>query len=113
MISDYYTETFTVEAASSTVSALGSWNPTWTTAGTIKGWIDQIRGDEQQIAAQWAEKATHIVGCSSTCSWVQNNHRIKDSASKIYRVLDIDNPLRRNHHLEILLEYNAADNRST
>lgn len=113
MISDYYDQTFTVESASSTVSALGSWNPTWSTAGTILGWIDQITGNEYRLPAQVLEKATHVIGCSSTCSWVQTNHRIKDSDGYLYRVLTVDNPLRMGHHLEIILEYNGADNRST
>jgi hypothetical protein len=118
MISDFYTESLTVEAQTSaaSVATIGSWKPTWGTLGTIKGFIDyatQGSGREAHIAAQWIDKATHIMGCSSTCSWIKNYHRIKDSDSLIYRVLHVDNPIRRNHHLEILLEYNESDNLST
>ena len=115
MISDYYTKTFTVEGATtaSQTSAIGSWAPVLGTVGTFKGFMDYLSGQEQAVAAQYIDKATHIIGCSSTCSWVYNYHRIKDSDSKIYRVLHTDNPVYRDHHLEILLEYNESDNLST
>ena len=113
MIQDYYTESFTVEAPTSAKATIGSWAPTWASAGTFKGWIDYLSGRESQISAQFVDRATHIIGCSSTCGWILNKHRIKDSDSKIYRVLHVDNPIRRSHHLEILLEYTGTDNLST
>jgi len=114
-IQDYFTESFTVESqtTASAVSAMGSWKPTYGTLGTFKGFIDYLTGRETNISAQYIDKATHIVGCPSTCTWIHNNHRILDSDSKIYRVLHTDNPIRRSHHLEILLEYNESDNLST
>jgi len=113
MVSDYYTNLFTVEKNSSAVATIGSWAPVWSTLGTFYGWIDYISGQEQMIAAQYIGKASHIIGCSSTVSWVTSAHRIKDSDSKIYRILNVDNPLRKSHHMEFLLEYNETDNLST
>ena len=117
MITDYFTESFTVESQTTAASksAIGSWNPTWGTLGTFKGFMDynDMAGPERQRADQYIEKATHVVGCPSTCTWIKTYHRIKDSDSKIYRVLNTDNPIRRSHHLEILLEYNRSDNLST
>ncbi len=116
MISDFYTESFTVETPSSAKSTIGSWAPTWSTLGTFKGFIDYAmitKGREARISAQYLDRATHIIGCSSTCTWVLNKHRILDSDSLIYRVLHVDNPIRRNHHLEILLEYVGSDNLSS
>jgi len=113
MIEDFYTESFTVEAATTAKATIGSWAPTWASAGTFKGWIDYLFGKDVQVSAQFADKASHIIGCSSTCSWIKNYHRILDSDSKKYRVLHVDNPVRRSHHLEILLEYNESDNLST
>jgi hypothetical protein len=114
MISDYYTQNFTVEAETTdNKAAIGSWAPTWATLGTFKGWMDYLTGRESLAAAQFIDKATHMIGCSSTNSWILPSHRIKDSDSKIYRVLHVDNPIRRDHHLEIILEYNESDNLST
>jgi hypothetical protein len=116
MISDYYTESFTVEQKSSAKSTIGSWAPVWSPLGTFKGFIDYaviVSGRESHIGAQFIDKATHVIGCASTNSWILPSHRIKDSDSKIYRVLHVDNPIRRDHHLEILLEYNESDNLST
>ena len=115
MIEDYYTEAFTVEAqtTAATRSGIGSYKPTWGTLGTIMGFMDYLTGREVAVSAQYVEKASHIIGCSSTCTWVRNYHRIKDSDNKVYRVLHVDNPVRRSHHLEILLEYNETDNLST
>lgn len=116
MISDYYNKTFTVESQTATVSTIGSWKPTWATLGTFKGFMDYAMitsGREMHVAAQWIDKATHIIGCSSTNSWILPKHRIKDANSKIYRVLHCDNPMNRDHHIEILLEYNESDNLST
>ena len=115
MIEDYFTETFTVEAqtTAASVSAIGSYKPTWGTLATITGFMDYLSGQERNVAAQYIDKATHIIGCSSTCTWLKAYHRIKDSDSKIYRVLHVDNPVRRSHHLEVLLEYNESDNLST
>ena len=112
-IQDYYTESFTVEVGSSAVSGIGSWNPVWSTAGTFKGWIDYVTGRDALVSAQYIDVATHVIGCSSTNSWVLNSHRIKDSDGSIYRVSHVDNPVRRSHHLEILIEYNKPDNLST
>lgn len=113
MISDYYTNTFTVETPSTTIATIGSWNPSWSSAGTFKGFMDYLSGQDQRVAQQFIDRATHIIGCSSTNTWIYNYQRIKDSNSKIYRVLHIDNPVMRSHHLEILLEYNESDNLST
>ncbi len=113
MISDYFTESFTVEAATTAKATIGSWAPVWATLGTFTGFMDYLSGGDMQVSAQFIDKATHIIGCPSTCTWILNKHRIKDSDSKIYRVLHVDNPVRRSHHLEILLEYIGTDNLST
>jgi len=113
MITDYFTEAFTVEASTTTVSAIGSWAPAWATLGTFSGFMDYLTGREIMVSAQFIDKATHIIGCPSTCTWIKTAHRILDSNSKVYRILHIDNPVFRDHHLEILLGYNESDNLST
>ena len=115
MITDYFTKTFTVESqtTASSVSAIGAYSPTYGTLGTFKGFIDYLSGGERGIANQYIDKATHIIGCPSTCTWIYPRHRIKDADSNIYRILNIDNPIGRSHHLEILLEYHKSDNLST
>jgi hypothetical protein len=118
MISDFFTESFTVQqqTTATTVSTIGSWKPTWGTLGTFKGFMDYAvvtSGREMRVGAQYIDKATHIIGAPSTCTWIKNSHRILDSDSLIYRVLHVDNPIRRDHHIEILLEYNESDNLST
>lgn len=113
MISDYYTKTFTVEAPTTTIGSLGSWSPTWSSVGTFKGWMDYLSGQDQMVAAQWIDVATHVIGCSSTNSWILNSHRIKDSDNNIYRVLHNDDPVFRSHHREIILQFSKQDNLST
>jgi len=113
MIKDYYTSTFIIEAPSTTKNALGAWNPTWSTLGTITGFMDYLTGQDTQVAAQFIDKATHIIGCSSTCTWITNNHRVLNAAGLYFRVLHVDNPVLRNHHMEILVGYNESDNLST
>jgi hypothetical protein len=113
MISDFYTESFTVEQHTTAKATIGSWAPVWSMLGTFKGFMDYLSGRDMPVAAQFIDRATHIVGCSSTNTWIKNKHRIKDADSYIYRVLHVDNPVRREHHLEILLEYNESDNLST
>ena len=113
MIKDYYTSTFVIESPSTVKNALGAWNPVWSTAGSIIGFMDYLAGSDQKISAQFIDKATHIIGCSSTCSWIKNKYRVVNAAGLYFRVLHVDNPVLRNHHLEILLEYNESDNLST
>ena len=113
MISDFYDDLFTVEASTTVQSALGSYAPTWSTLGTFYGWIDYLSGRETLVGSQYVDKATHVIGCSSTNSWVTEKHRIKNASNKYFRILHTDNPVMRNHHLEILLEYNETDNLST
>jgi len=116
MISDYYDQDFTVEYESSTVkSALGSWKPSFTTVATFKGFMDMMNKGvgSNQVGAQWLDSASHIIGCSSTNSWIKPEYKIKDSDNNIYRVLHIDNPIRRNHHLEIYVEFHGSDMLST
>lgn len=115
MIEDFYTESFTVtgKTTAASVSAIGSFNPTFGSVGSFMGFMDYLSGQERPVAAQYIDKATHIIGCSSTCSWIKPAYKISDSNSKVYRVLHIDNPIMRDHHLEILLEYNESDNLSS
>lgn len=116
MITDYFTKTFTVESPSTTKATMGSWAPTWnstTPTGTFKGWMDMLTGRDANIGAQYIDQATHIIGCSSTVSWVTNRMRIKDPDNLIYRVLHNDDPVYRAHHREILLQFNQADNLTT
>ena len=113
MITDYYTETFTVERPSTAKSAIGAYDPTFTSVGTLNGWLDYVTGREMQTAAQWLPEVTHVIGCSSTNSWVLNSDRIKDADGLYYRIVNRDNPVNRNHHLEILLSYKGVDNLST
>ena len=115
MIADYYTQTFTVEAPTTTKSSIGGWNPTYSSFGTFKGWLDKIeRGNnEYMVGAQVLEITTHVIGCSSTNSWVLNTHRIKDADGLYYRILNNDNPIERDHHREIMLNFNQSDQLST
>ena len=113
MITDYYTQTFTVERPSTNKSAIGGYNPTFTSAGTFKGWIDYLSGQEVKTGMQWIDDATHIIGCSSTNTWVLDSDRIKDADGLYFRVLHRDNPVIRNHHLEILLAFKQSDQLST
>ena len=115
MISDFYTKLFTVEAYTTALSAMGSWEPTTSTVGTFYGFIDLISQiyQSEKVGDQYLTNATHIIGCAASNSWITTSHRIKDSGSLYYNVLLNDDPVGRAHHREIYLEYKGADQLST
>ena len=113
MISDFYTKLFTVEGFTTSLSAMGSWEPTETTVGTFYGFIDLMSNQYKKVGDQYLANATHIIGCNVSNSWVTTSHRIKDAAGLYYNVLLNDNPVERDHHREIYLEYKGADQLST
>ena len=115
MISDYFNKTFTVKRDSPKKSTMGSYEPTSSTIGTFTGFIDLMtKGNYiNKVGGQYLENASHVIGCSSTVSWVNANHKIVDASNLIYNVLNNDDPVGRGHHREIIVEYKGFDQLST
>ena len=78
-------------------------NPKVYNGFTFNGAIDLISGSKNMVAAQYAERATHILLCPIGIA-LESKHLIDDGISK-WRILNIDDPVRRGHHLEVILEY--------
>jgi len=113
MIEDFYDKTFTVEKPSTGRSSMGAMGSGWTTVGTFIGFMDLVTGGSFIVGAQYLDRATHIIGCSSTNSWVLTNHRIKDPNNLYFNVLNNDDPVGLEHHREILIEFKGANQLST
>lgn len=106
MITDYFDKSVIIQRNTVSSNGFGGQSETWTTHITIDCLIDYLGGQKQQVAAQFADKATHILICA-----VGQDITIFDRAvynSEVYRILHVDSPFSR--HMEILLEYVGADN---
>ena len=103
----FFNQTINILTATSTVNDLGDYVSTYTTATTVTGLIDLIAGSKETVGAQYIQKATHVM-------FAQHGTSINDQAkvyceSKTYRVLYVDNPVNRSHHLEVILEHVGVD----
>lgn len=87
---------------------MGGWTEDWTTVGTVEGVLDLMaQSDNSYIPAQKAlERSTHIFICD-THPEVQQGRWLKDG-DKYFEILDVDNPVEGDHHLEVYLEYRSG-----
>ena len=106
MINDFYTQSILIQSKTTASNAIGGQIETWSTKATIDGYIDDIGGQKQEIAAQYTDKATHILMCSAG-SDIDLFDRVYFN-SETYRILHVDTVF--GHHMEVLLEYVGVDN---
>jgi head-tail adaptor len=108
MISDYFTTTINILSATAAVNDMGDYVQTFATASTVTGLIDLLSGSKANVASQYIEKATHVMFLTYGTS-ITDQAKIV-SGGKTYRVLYVDsNPITRNHHIEVILEYVGVD----
>lgn len=106
MITDFFTQSIVIQRVTRSDNEIGGYSESWSTHLAFDGLIDYLSGQKQQIAAQYTDKATHILMCE-----VGKDITIADRVyfdSEIYRILHVDSPFQR--HMEILLEYVGIDN---
>jgi len=102
-VEDYFNTQFSAFKITKVGDGMGGQTDTEVLDFTFYGIADLLSGSKNMVAAQYAEKATHILLCPIGTN-LNTKHLIDDGTSK-WRILNIDNPVLRGHHLEILLEY--------
>jgi hypothetical protein len=105
-IEDYFDTQFSALKASGAGDGMGGQETSYTVDFTFYGVTDLIQGYRSTVAAQFKEKATHILMCPISTA-LKPKHLIDDGVSR-WRVLNVDNPMSRDHHLEAILEYIGA-----
>ncbi|WP_424765697.1 head-tail adaptor protein [Paenibacillus sp. sgz302251] len=107
MIADYYNQSVIIQRKTSVPNGIGGYVENWANHITLNGLIDQISGNEKNIAAQFADSATHILISEAGYEIKSTDRAVCEG--EIYRILNPDNPMGMNHHLEILLVYEGVD----
>mgnify|MGYP001111560265 CR=1 FL=1 len=102
-IEDYFDTEFKALKAAGEGDGMGGKTSAYTTDFTLYGVTDLLQGSRASVAAQYKEKATHILMCTIGTA-ITTKHLIDDGTS-CWRVLNVDNPISRDHHTEAILEY--------
>lgn len=105
-VEDYFDTQFSAKKITKVDDGMGGQIETPVLDFTFYGTTDLLSGSKNMVAAQYAEKATHILLCPIDTA-LNTKHLIDDGVSK-WRILNIDNPVSRGHHLEVILEYTGA-----
>lgn len=107
-IQDYFTSGHIIQRqGSGTSNGMGGKSQVWNTHLTIDGLLDKVSGNEKLMAGQQAESSTHIFITDANQD-IKSSDRIS-SDSKIYRILDVDNPMNMDSHFETLLKFEGVD----
>lgn len=106
MITDYFNSDIVTKRATDTDNGFGGVIKTWSTNLSFKGLVDYISGKKEEIASQYADKATHVLICAKGKDILISDKVFYNN--EYYRILHVDTPF--NRHMEILLEYVGVDN---
>jgi len=102
-IEDYFDTEFKALKGTGEGDGMGGKTSAYTTDFTLYGLTDLLQGSRAVVAAQYKEKATHILMCPIGTA-LTSKHLIDDGVSR-WRVLNVDNPVSRDSHIEAILEY--------
>jgi len=102
-IEDYFETQFSALKIENIPDGMGGQTEGEVVDFTFYGTTDLLSGSKNMVAAQYAEKATHILLCPIGTA-INKKHLIDDGVSK-WRVIWPDDPVRKGHHLEVILEY--------
>jgi len=102
-IEDYFNTQFSALKAGGSSDGMGGRTSSSSVDLSFYGVVDLIEGYKSMSAAQYTEKATHVLLCPIGTA-LNTKHLISDGIS-LWRILHIDNPVSRAHHLEVILEY--------
>jgi len=85
---------------------IGEQSETWTLAMKVKGFLDYAGGQGNiRNYGTKLEESSHIFICDYTDLGVDARNSRMVINGKVYEVLEIDNPMEMNEHLEIQLKY--------
>jgi len=102
-VEDYFNTQFSALKADGTGDGMGGQTTGHAVDFTFYGVTDLIQGFRSTVAAQYKEKATHVLMCPIGTA-ITTKHLIDDGTS-CWRVLYVDDPMSRGHHTEAILEY--------
>ncbi len=105
-VEDYFDTQFKALKAAGEGDGMGGTDLSHTVEFSFYGVTDLIQGHRSPVASQYKEKATHVLMCPIGTA-LKPKHLIDDGVSR-WRVLNVDNPMSRDHHLEAILEYIGA-----
>ena len=105
-IIDYFDKAVTIQRVTISSNGMGGQTESWATHLSIDALIDYSGGQKQEVAAQYADKATHILMCAAGKDITIFDRAVYNS--EVYRILHVDTPF--SNHMEILLEYVGVDN---
>ena len=103
--------TATIQSKTTQKNAIGEQVETWTTAGSVVGWLDYMSGDSgvENFKGR-VQETTHIFLCDAV-RWpagLPGDLRLVING-ETYTVLLADNPMEMDQHLEIYLEHIGGD----
>lgn len=107
MIADYFNQSITIQRKTTTSNGFGGHVESWTDNLSIDGLIDQLSGQDKYIAGQYADSATHILICEAGYDITSTDRVVCDN--RLYRILNVDNPMCMNRQFEITLAYEGVD----
>lgn len=89
-----------------TMNSIGEEVEAWTDSVALKGFLDYTGGQAQiREYDTKLEESTHIFLCNYTELSVDARNTRMVIGTKVYEILEIDNPMGMNEHLEIYLKY--------
>jgi len=101
-IEDFYTDTILIKRPVSTLSDGGKMETDYTDINTIPGLLEDIGGDQYYKNERRTYITTHIVYTHFSADIKDND--ILEISGKDYKVHNVENPIPKNHHLEISVE---------
>jgi len=99
--------TATIQIRTTETNAIGEGVQQWSDALSLFGWLD-YSGGQNDIAKQNAkvQETTHIFICDyQALGEVTSENARMVINDCVYQILDIDNPMFLNYHLEFYLKY--------
>jgi len=89
-----------------TMNSIGEEVETWTDSVSLKGFLDYTGGQAQiREYDTKLEESTHIFFCNYKELSVDARNTRMVIGTRVYEILEIDNPMGMNEHLEIYLKY--------
>lgn len=102
-----------IQVNKTATNRIGEAEATWTTAQTLKGWLDLLSGDAKVSTYNAKiQESTHVF----ICDYIPLKAQIKAENARmliggqIYQITLIDNPMGLNKQIEIYLTYTGGQN---
>lgn len=80
-------------------------NYTYSKVDKVSGVIDLLSGGVSLKTMKMVEDSTHILICGMADIQIGDYVTCNQNNKRVYEVVFVDNPMNRNHHLEVELEF--------